>query len=298
MNCRRTILLLLLMFLAGGCGSDAPELAYSIEATDDISNAEKKRKVSRVSVDVSEIASEDQLKSVAIAVWKAIGRGQDEFTVFLYLPEMDYHSLAYAVGVFSRDGIQSFKINEWSLFGHPWYSQTQEAREQEAKKAAFAQLREGVTKHEYHVTIEAESVVNNLLTVRIATDFPMGTVMNVGVGREHWLRGSKDVYSGELYQSYSPVKDGTIAFTAKIDDSPWINQHEKLVAAGIGIEPIARISDEIEISVLYTPFGDQPQSVAAILGKEGERVSGEGAENSGRFITYRAEKTLSVPVNR
>ena len=94
------------------------------------------------------------------------------------------------------------------------------------------------------------------------------------------------------------MKDGLIAFTTKIDDSSWISEHEKLVAAGIGIGPISRFSDEIEVSVLYTPFGDQPPSVVAVLGKKGENVSGAGADLSFGVVTFEAEKSLSAPVVR
>ena len=62
--------------------------------------------------------------------------------------------------------------------------------------------------------------------------------------------------------------------------------------------PVERISDEIVVSVLYTPRQEQPESVIAVLGKDGENVSGKGVNDTWGFVTYEARKALSFPVKK
>ena len=63
---------------------------------------------------------------------------------------------------------------------------------------------------------------------------------------------------------------------------------------------MSRISDNVEISVSYYPSKKQPQSVVAILGENGENISGEGAEKTifGAGTQYEAEKSVAFPVQR
>ncbi len=312
-------LLLATPILIIGCGSDAPEavgdpgpavqadrltdtapsppLVFTIKSIEDISYPGTMRMVARVVVDANSIPAIEQLRSVSMAVWAENGKRIDEFTVFIYLPEMNHNSVAYAIGEFSPEGVRSFKINEASLFDHPWYGETETAKRQAETRAEFEQVVAVAGKHDYSISIAAEPPVGNNMAVRITTDFPDQTVMNVSIGRQHWLQGSTDTYSGELYQSYSAVKDGEITFVASLDDSKWINEHKELVSADVGFGPITRISDEIEISILYTPMVNQPESVVSVLGKRGEHASGDGADNSfGSLVTYRVEKKLVFPV--
>lgn len=308
MSCKR-VGLLALSLLAAGCGTEAdrptsalPAVApapfpLSIVSTEDVSYPGATRSVSRVALDVEQIPTEQQLRSSAVAVWSDHGRDVDEFSVFLYLPEMSHQGLAYAVGTFTRDGISSLEVQEASLHGHPWYAQTERARSADAAKADFKQRRATAAKRDYSVSIQTELSAGGLLDVRVATDFPDGTILDVGVGRTHWLRESDEAYSGELHRADLPVEDGAVSFSVQIDDARWIREHQELVEIEVA-GPIERISDEIEISVLYTPMNEQPASVAAALGEEGENVGGEGAEETLGFVVYEAAKTLPFPVKR
>ena len=55
-----------------------------------------------------------------------------------------------------------------------------------------------------------------------------------------------------------------------------------------------RISDDVKISVIFTPKRDQPESVYAIMGKNAENLTGEEVEVSGHFNVLKAETTLNV----
>ena len=308
--------LLALSLLMAGCGSEAdpaasgaasptvPPLPLTVVSTEDISYAGTTRKVSRVVLDVDQIPTEPQLRSSAIAVWSDQGFGIDEFTAFLYLPEMNPQRLAYAVGKFTPAGITSLEIQEASLLDHPWYAKTDRARTDQARTAAaaaaaadFVRRRDAATKHDYTASIEAELSAGGVLDVRVDTDFPDGTNLVVGVGRTHWVRGSDEVYSGDLHGEDLAVKNGAVSFTTQIDDTQWIRTHEEFVKIDVRA-PIERISDEIEISVFYTPNNDQPASVAAVLGEAGENVGGEGADDTMGFVFYEVRKSLSFPMKR
>lgn len=301
--------LLALSLLAAACGTEAdpPDsaaasptvlpLPLTVVSTEDISYPGTTRKVSRVALDVDQIPTGQQLRSSAVAVWSDQGRGVDEFTAFLYLPEMDHQGAAYAVGEFTPVGITSLKIQEASLYGHPWYGQTDMARSTATAEADFERRRATATKRDYTASIEAELSARGVLDVRVATDFPDGTILDVGVGRTHWVRGSDEAYSGELHGADLAVENGAVSFTTQLDDARWIREHEELVEIDV-VAPIERISDEIEISVLYTPMNEQPASVVAVLGEAGENVAGEGADDTMGFVVYRVEKSLAFPMKR
>ncbi|NYT00450.1 MAG: hypothetical protein GKB99_01815 [Methanocellales archaeon] len=55
-----------------------------------------------------------------------------------------------------------------------------------------------------------------------------------------------------------------------------------------------RISDDVKISVIFTPKRDQPESVYAIVGKNAEGLTGDQVEVSGNFNVLKAETTLNV----
>jgi hypothetical protein len=303
--------LLALWLIAAGCGGEpdptasvaepqtpgvAP-LPLTVVSTQDISYPGTSRKVSRVVLDVEQIPTKEQLRASGVAVWSDHGRDVDEFSVFLYLPEMNHEGPAYAAGSFTRDGIGSLATEEASLYGHPWYAQTEMAKRADAAKADFKRRRASAVKHEYNISIEAELRAAGVLLVHVVTDFPDKTIMNVGIGRDHWQQGKADTYSGELYRSDLPVEDGAITFSANLDDANWIKEHEELVGIGIAA-PIAKISNEIEVSVLYSPMREQPESVVAILGEDGENVSGEGADDTLGLVVYQADKTIAFPVKQ
>jgi hypothetical protein len=173
-----------------------------------------------------------------------------------------------------------------------------DGKSQEAAAAAdFERRRATATKHDYTASIEAELSAGGILNVRVATDFPDGTNLNVGVGRTHWVRGNDEAYSGHLHGADLAVKHGAVSFTTQLDDARWIRTHEEFVKIDVRA-PIERISDEIEISVLYTPNNEQPASVVAVLGEAGENVAGEGADDTMGFVVYEARKTLDFPMKQ
>ena len=76
------------------------------------------------------------------------------------------------------------------------------------------------------------------MDVRVATDFPDGTNLKVGVGRTHWVRGSDEAYSGDLHGADLAVKNGAVSFATQIDDTQWIRTHEEFASVDTQNRPL------------------------------------------------------------
>jgi len=97
-------------------------LEYIIIETEDISYAETPRMVYRVVVKVEEIPVKEELEKTAIQIWEDGNRGWKEFTVFMYLPDMDTELVAYGVAEFGPQGLKELTIQETALYGTKWES--------------------------------------------------------------------------------------------------------------------------------------------------------------------------------
>lgn len=95
-------------------------LKHRVVAREDVSYRGCARMVFRVVVEVNRIPPKDQLKTTAIAIWKAGNQGWDEFYVYMYLPDMDTRDLAYGVGEFTPNGLKDFRIQDFALYGTRW----------------------------------------------------------------------------------------------------------------------------------------------------------------------------------
>ncbi len=97
-------------------------LEYTIIETEDISYAGTPRMVYRVVVEVEEIPVAEELEKTALQIWEDGNKDWKEFTVFMYLPDMDTHLLAYAIGEFRPQGLKEFRIEAAALHGTKWES--------------------------------------------------------------------------------------------------------------------------------------------------------------------------------
>lgn len=95
-------------------------LKYKIVAREDVSYRGTPRMVFRIIVNVNRIPSEVQLKKTAKYIWENGNKGWKEFTVFMYLPDMDTNNVAFGVGEFRPYGLKEFRIQDYSLYGTKW----------------------------------------------------------------------------------------------------------------------------------------------------------------------------------
>jgi len=274
---------------------ESETLDYTISEKQDISYLNTPRMVYRIILNVDSIPTVNEMKNTAISIWEKDNRNWIEFTTFLYLPEMNTSMMAYGIGEFNQDGLVKFDLNEHSLSGTKW--EMKETKQIE-KEVYTSELKE------YAIDLSAVKIRAREIKISIKTDFPDGTNILLSVGRTHFLKGSNDEYSGEIFSKDFPVNQGTIETTVNIDDSKWHDEHQRLVRAiPDDIQPIASISDNISISVLYSAARTQPSDVKKILGARGEFVTGKGADKfgtgkAGPITTFRVSKELNFPFQK
>src|SRR4030042_6252855 len=89
------------------------------------------------------------------------------------------------------------------------------------------------------------------------------------------------------------VEKGGYEVSLTPDDEGWYGNAIMLIEMGLWTD-FERISDDVAISVIFTPKRDQPDSVYAILGSNAENMAGEQVEFSDYFNVLKAETTLNV----
>lgn len=100
---------------------NTPKLDYTIVEREDISYLNTPRMVYRVVLNVDTIPDKILIEEVAVYLWDNLNKNKWlDFTVFLYLPEMNTNSRAYGIGEFTSVGKKSFQINEYALTDTKW----------------------------------------------------------------------------------------------------------------------------------------------------------------------------------
>src|SRR5690554_249690 len=262
-------------------------LDYRIIKKQDISFANIQRIVYRVVLEVKAIPTEQDMQNTAQQIWQKDLLKWDEFTVLMYLPDMDMNYSAYCVAEINKDGLIKLRIQQNSLYETKW-----EPKKEQPKNTPINTEK----LKDYYVSIKPEILSNRRVKVYIETNFPDGTNMLLTIERHKYLKGKEELYSGQIYDEYFTVKESGFERIVTIDDSEWYNEHLRLVKAlPEDIMPIEKISDNINISVLYTAMKEQPEKVTSILGLTGEFVGGKGASRLGKMTVFRESKELNVP---
>jgi hypothetical protein len=265
-------------------------LNYTISEKEDISYLNTPRMVYRIILNVDSIPTETDMKNTAISIWENGNKNWKEFTTFLYLPEMNTGMMAFGVGEFNPNGLVKFEKNEVSLYGTKWEIKKPKKVEKEIPTTELK---------EYFMDLSTVNLSARKIKINIKTNFPDGTNFLVTVGRTHFLKGTDDKYSGEIFDNDFSVNQGKIETTVDVNDSDWYNEHQRLVKAlPDDIKPISKISDNISVSVLFSPKREQPNTILKILGNNGEYVSGKGAEKKYGFTTYRVSKEINIPFKK
>ena len=291
---RNIIKVILISLIFTSCVSNTERnpkiLNYTISEKQDISYLNTPRMVYRIILNVDSIPTEKDMRNTAISIWENGNKNWKEFTTFLYLPEMNTEMMAFGIGEFNQNGLVKFEKNEISLYWTKW--EIKETKKNE-KEIPASELKE------YVIDLSTAKVSAREIKINIKTDFPDGTNFLVSVGRTHFLKGKDEEYSGKIYDKDFSVNQEKIETTVNIDDSKWYNDHQRLVKAlPDDIQPIAKISDNITISVLFSPKREQSDNVLKILGINGEYISGVGAEKKYGFTTYRVSKEIKIPFQK
>ena len=150
------------------------------------------------------------------------------------------------------------------------------------------------TEFNANVDIATEMVSETEIKTTIKTSFPENTSFTITASRDYKRKNSNEQYAADLYYSFSSiVKNGQIIFTFNPLDKSWIDKYEAIRKQNGEFDKTLTqidkksIKDTIEVSVLFTPKGKQPQNVVKIIGVNGENLNGEGVEtNDGGFKVY------------
>jgi len=265
-------------------------LKFEMIEKQDISYLNNPRMVNRIILDVNSLPTDKEMRNTAIYLWENGNKNWNEFTVFIYLPEMNTRLTAYGIGEFNENGLVKINTNENALFGTKWeIKKTKES----VKQIPVAELKE------YTIEISTINDGERKIKINISTNFPDGVNFLLSIGRTHYLKGKSEDYSGDIFSKDLTVKNRKIETIVEIDDSEWYNEHQRLVKAlPDDIMPIRKISDKINIDVLFSPRRNQSADILKVLGSNGEFVSGDGAKKSGNLTTYRISEELNIPFKK
>ncbi len=151
---------------------------------------------------------------------------------------------------------------------------------------------EGVSAKDYNLNVVAEKREEKIV-VSGKTNLPDGCVLGVFIERPHWERGDETTYTGHMGFGEATVENGSYEVSLTPDDEGWYDNAIMLIELGLWTD-FERISDDVKISVIFTPKRDQPESVYAIVGNNAENLTGEEVEVSGHFKVLKAETTLNM----
>lgn len=90
-------------------------LKYRISEKQDVSYPGTPRMVYRVIIDISQLPTENQMRELAKSLWNDGNTHWVEFTVFLYLPNMNTNSVAYGRAEFRQTGLKEFEVQSIAL---------------------------------------------------------------------------------------------------------------------------------------------------------------------------------------
>ncbi|MCH7619915.1 MAG: hypothetical protein IH880_09155 [Candidatus Marinimicrobia bacterium] len=264
-------------------------LPFRIVEKKDVSYAGTPRMVVRVLVNVEKIPIEDELKRISDALWTDGNTRWAEFTVFLYLPEMNIHSIAYGIGEYRPSGLKEFKTQEIALFGTKWYKPIIDIDDNIVEISRVK---------DYTIALET-SIRGRTLTISVNTNLPDGTKLLIGVKRIYWEKGDDERYAGEIFSEDIVVENGKIKVITKVDDRKWKDEYrtKQIQFAKLNLFPgINRISPKIKVSAMFSPYRNKGNKVLDILGKEGEFMSGKNIRNNLGFNILEATKEIKISI--
>jgi len=177
------------------------------------------------------------------------------------------------------------------------------APEQPSKQDSTALPQVENEKKEYYSKIELSVIKegSRKVKINITTDFPDGVNFLVDVGRKHYLKGKSEVYFGEIFSEDLTVKNGEIETTIIIDDTNWYNKYQELrKSLPNDWPPISKISDKIDVKVLFSPRRTQSPDILKLLGTKGEFVKGDSARKHEflDFMMYKTSKKINIPFKK
>ena len=272
-------------------------LDYKIVNKEDYSYLNTPRMAYRIVLEAENLPIKEHMERTAKKIWENGNKNWKEFTVFMYLPEMDTKSTAFYIAEFRPHGLIKSETQDYALYGTKWWKDDEESVKNASKKQEAGEPK---TK-EYFIDLSVAKSQNRLIKIKISTNFPEGTNFLVDLSRIYYEKGKSEKYAGEIYSKDIPVKDSKIELDISVNDSPWYNkyyQDAKKFSGIIDYPGIGKISPNIEVSVLFSPLREQLGKVLKILGKDGEFIKGTGVKKDMSFTSYLESKEVNIPFRK
>ena len=279
-------------------------LKYEIISKQDKSYMNTSRMTCKVLLDVVSLPTDDEIVRTAKSIWESGYKDWKEFSVSVFLPEINAETFGYAIVNFTDKGFSNFFKYENVLMGTKWAENNIGASAQtEISEARQGLIEDNQTKlKEYSINISIVPAAEKQIKVTIETGFPDGTNLLLSVYRIYYQKGDTTEYSGNLGEVRFSVKEGKYETLISLNDEKWYTEYQDLARSlPNDFPPISKISDIITIDVLYTAATPQPSTVKGILGERGEYVTGIGVGHfgtgtAGRLTTLRASKEYNFPM--
>jgi len=263
--------------------ADQGKLIFSIVKKQNISYANTPRMVWRILLDIKGMPPEAQIKQTAKDIWESDGKRWKEFTVFVYLPEMNTEDIAFAIAEFANLGLKTFMIEPLSLIGTRWEKKSRIPIE----KKIVASSKTIAKKKNIFINLEVLKTKPRELKITIKTNFPDGTLLHVTVTRDFNEEGGSETKVGDIWQEKIKVEGGNIARNVHVDDNGW-----QIFSS------VTWASPSIEISVMMTPLS-RTEDILGVIGKSAEYITGQGVEKTEfGFYWFQVTKRVNVPFEK
>ncbi len=148
---------------------DSEILEYEIIKKQKVGLPTDNNMVYRIVVSVEEIPTDKQMKKTATEIWKNGNTNWNEFTVFIYLPEMDLNYSAYGIFEFTPSGLNNFFKSTSNLFGTKYLKKIPIKIEKQEPE-------------EYSITISNSSFNEYSVAYEIETDIPLPVEVMISIG--------------------------------------------------------------------------------------------------------------------
>ncbi|MFC1955782.1 hypothetical protein ACFLWZ_04550 [Chloroflexota bacterium] len=150
---------------------------------------------------------------------------------------------------------------------------------------------------EAFLTLETELIGETLL-ISGETNLPDDSRLGVSVVRLYKCENDPEWYVGDFAPNNTvTVTTGKYIDICDIDvGESWYDWLQNFYRK-TGNPEIVEVSDELSVSIIFTPKAEQPDSVYQILGQNAENLKGEQVESVGKFYVLEASTEVYLPFN-
>jgi len=271
-------------------------LKYRVVRKQDYSYLNTPRMTYRIILDVEKLPLKEQMERTAIHIWKNGNKNWKEFTVFMYLPDMDTESAACYVAEFSSSELKKSVRQNFALYGTRWQQEKTQIQESQIDSKDVTEMA-----REYFINLDIVKLDSRKIKIDITTNFPDGTNFFVDVSRTYQEKGKSETYSGEMFNKDIAVKNGKIQVESFINDSIWFNKYyedAKKFGHLMDYPGVGKVSPNVRIWVLFSPRRNQRSNILKILGKNGEFIEGSGATKGSAHTSFEVTKLIEIPFKK